>query len=445
MNAQSTTEVWLASAETVTTANERLAQTNATHIVWVEESGVLGVGALQIIEATLARCEVEILYGNSRQSPHGTAHVIRRPAFSPLRLREQDYLGPVIVMNVKWMRSVGGFHNLAAGVHGYDFVLRFDGPSDQVVRVPQVLSIERGVPGNTVAQRLAVERRLSSLAVAASVSNRVDGSRRVEYTPVGDPLVSVIIPTRGSIASIRGDQVALVIQAVAGLIERTDYSNIEVVVVADDPTPQHVIDELVRIAGQRIRLVRFSEEFNFSAKINRGAAYARGDLLLLLNDDTDIIEPGWLSRMVGLAQQPGVGIVGALLLFEDGSVQHGGHVYRQSWPGHIESPEEIGTVDGLGGFDVTREVSGVTAACALVHAEDFYRVGGLSTLFPGNYNDVDFCLKIRSAVGNAVWSPDARLFHFESKTRDATILPDDIARIRERWGTRLLVDQYWQD
>jgi len=125
MNARSTTEVWLASAETATTANERLAQTKATHIVWVEESGELGVGALQIIEAALARCEVEILYGNSRQSSQGPPQVIRRPAFSPLRLREQDYLGPVIVMNVKWMRSVGGFHNLAAGVHGYDFVLRF--------------------------------------------------------------------------------------------------------------------------------------------------------------------------------------------------------------------------------------------------------------------------------------------------------------------------------
>jgi GT2 family glycosyltransferase len=438
-------EVWRASDETAATANRRLTETAATHIVWVEEFGELEYGALQIIEATLERFAVDLLYGNSRDSADASARVVRRPAFSPLRLREQHYLGPVIAMSVQWMRSVGGFHDRAATVHGYDFALRFDGRPERVVRVPQVLSVELAAPGNAESQRVAVERRLASLAISASVSDRPDGSLRVSYAPAGDPLVSVIIPTRGSIAEIRGAHVALVVGAVRGLVERTGYSNIEVVVVADDPTPQPVIDDLVRIAGQSLRLVRYSEAFNFSAKMNRGAACARGDFLLLLNDDIDIIEPGWLSAMVGLAQQPGVGIVGSLLLFEDGSVQHGGHVYRQSWPGHIESPEENGTVGGLGGFDVTREVSGVTAACALVRAEDFYRVGGLSTKFPGNYNDVDFCLKIRSTVGSAVWSPDARLFHFESKTRDATILPEDIARIRQRWGTRLLVDQYWED
>lgn len=432
----STVEVWLASGLPYESANQRLAECAATHIAWVEDSGELSSGAIGTIEATLDRFDVDILYGDSVQ-PDGRR--ISRPIFSPLRLREQDFLGPVVVMSVEWMRQTGGFAESADGAHGYDFALRYDGKAERVVRVPQVLSIDR-TPRTTGALTLtALQRRIG----ATSVTERADGSRRVRYPPVGNPLVSVLIPTRGTTAEIRGRDVCLVVEAVRGLIERTDYRNIEIVVVADDPTPQAAIDELIHIAGDRLRLVRYSDPFNFSAKVNRGAVFARGEYLLLLNDDVEVIEPDWLSTMIGLAQQSTVGIVGSLLLFEDGTVQHGGHVYRESWAGHIEAPEEIDGFDPLGAFGVTREVSGVTAACALISAETFREVGGLSELLPGNYNDADLCLKVRATGKTVVWSPDASLFHFESKTRDAAILPEEIDLLRTRWGTRLLIDQYW--
>jgi GT2 family glycosyltransferase len=437
-------EVWHASDATAETANRHLAETDATHIVWLEQYGELVAGALEVIEATLSRFDADLMYGDTYETSTESAPVVR-PTFSPLRLREQDYFGPVIVMDVGWMRSVGGFDPGAANIHGYDFALRFDGAPERVIHIPQVLSMERGKSEEGELQLAAVRRRFVCQPISAVVAARADGSRRVSYESTGEPLVSIVIPTRGSTAEVKGRDIALVVEAVRGIVERTDYSNIEVIVVADDPTPQQVIDELIAVAGEHLRLVRYSEPFNFSAKINRGAVYARGEFLLLLNDDIDVIEPDWLSTMMGLVQQPGVGIVGSLLLFEDGSVQHGGHLYRESWAAHVESPQEKGNVDRLGGFGVTREVSGVTAACSLVRAEDFWRVGGLSTEFPGNYNDVDFCLKIRSTGGTAVWSPDAKLFHFESKSRDATILPDEIMRLRQRWGTRLLIDQYWAD
>ena len=438
-------EVWKSTDETVETANQKLAQTEATHVVWLESAGHLLPGSLEAIESTLASFDVDLLYGDSRGPDAGGSTITERPAFSPLRLREQNYLGPVIVMSVSWMRSVGGFDERAQGVHGYDFALRFEDAPARTVRVPQPLSFDSEADENGAAELAAVRRRLASLHSVAEVTVRPNGTRRVAYRPLGEPLVSVIIPTRGSSADIRGNRVTLVVEAVRSLIERTSYSNIEVIVVADDPTPQRVIDELRQMAGDRLRVVRYSDPFNFSAKINRGAAYAGGELLLLLNDDVEVIDEEWLSILVGLAQQPGVGIVGSLLLFEDGSVQHGGHLYRESWAGHVESPQEIGGPDALRAFALTREVSGVTAACALLTAVNFARVGGLSTLFPGNYNDVDLSLKIRSTGNSAVWSPDARLFHFESKSRDATILPHEIALLRQRWGTRLLLDQYWAE
>jgi GT2 family glycosyltransferase len=235
------------------------------------------------------------------------------------------------------------------------------------------------------------------------------------------------------------------VDAVRGLVESTDYANLEIVVVADDPTPQQVIDKLRSIAGSQLRLVRYSEPFNFSAKINLGAIHATGDYLLLLNDDVEIIGPNWLAILLGLVQQRDVGMSGALLLFEDGTVQHGGHIYRDQWAGHIESPSETGASDSLAAFGVTREVSGVTAACALMSADTFWAVGGLSPDFPGNYNDVDLCLKVRSLGKSIVFSPDARLFHFESKTRDPMVGAREIGALRERWSTRLIVDDYWRE
>jgi len=436
-------EVWRADALSAELANSRLLTTEVTHVVWVENGADLEMGSVALIEATLARFEIDILYGNTRDPAASDGPITVRPTFSPLRLREQNYLGSVVVMSVSWMRSVGGFDPRAAGVHGYDFVLRFSGSAHRVVHVPESLCSQSVVRDTASAECDAVTRRLASRPPSAVVSHRPDATRRVAYELVGNPLVSVVIPTRGSSAVIRGSRTPFVVEAVRGLIERTDYLNLELVVVADDPTPQPVIDALVRIAGDRLRLVRYSEPFNFSAKVNRGAVYARGDYLLLLNDDVDVIHPEWLARMLALVQQPDVGIVGSLLLFEDGLVQHGGHLHHGSWAGHIRNPEEIGVTDKLQAFGITREVSGVTAACALLSAETFWRVGGLSTEFPGNYNDVDLCLKIRSSGGSAVFTPDARLFHFESKTRDASIRPDEIARLRQRWGTNLLIDQFW--
>ncbi len=438
-------EIWYSLRETAASANERLASTMATHILWLDGDSELAPGALDHVSHALARFQIDLAYGDSIVPSITPARRIVRPAFSPLRLREQDFLGPAVVMAVAWMRSVGGFDPRAETVHGYDFALRHSGPAARVVCIPEVLTVVGTESDAAQAEASAVERRLDAEGVRASVDLRKDGSRRIVYGVTGDPLVSVIIPTRGSRARVHGADRLLVADAVRGLVESTDYAKLEIVVVADDPTPQQVIEELRSIAASRLRLVRYSEPFNFSAKINLGAIHATGDYLLLLNDDVEIIEPNWLAMLLGLVQQRDVGISGALLLFEDGTVQHGGHIYRDQWAGHIESPSETGASDSLAAFGVTREVSGVTAACALMSADIFWAVGGLSPDFPGNYNDADLCLKVRSLGKSVVFSPDARLFHFESKTRDPTVGAKEIGALRERWSTRLIVDDYWRE
>lgn len=394
-----------------------LAEESADLILWLGAGATPAPGGLRTLERVVARFPADLYYSDSLDRPRAGAKaaIVHRPVLSPIRLRSQDYLGKVRAFGRDAVIAAGGF---SAGDGSITGLTRRVAKGGNTVRIPEPLWLGLG-----------------DLPPAAEV---------VDYPIVGEPLVSILIPTRGTSATIGARERVLVLDAISGIRQKSTYRNLEFVVVADDATPQAVIDELAAM-GPDVRLVRWSAPFSFSAKLNRGAAYARGEYLLLLNDDVELISPGWIEAMLGLLQQPGVGLVGAALFFEDGSVQHGGHLYQDLGAGHIAFHWAEGRDDALGSLAVDREVSGVTAACALVSAADYAAVGGFSALLPGNYNDVDFCLKIRSTGLSVVWTPRARLFHYESKTRIATVASSELKTLRQRWSPRLLVDSYWRE
>lgn len=423
-----------------TALEDLLASTRSDWILWMDASARLVPGALGIVEAEISRFDIDLFYGDSLLVGAGR---IRRPAFSPLRLRAQDYLGDLRGFRVEAVRQRGGFRTVGAGADPLDLALRLGVNADRVLRIPQALTMSReAFHPATEARRRAVSRFVEEQGIVADV-RLVGRALRVRYPVPSESLVSIIIPTRGGMARVRGRDGVLVVDAVRGILERSTHTSLEFVIVADDETPQSVVDELVGLAGDSLRLVRWSDEFNFSAKINRGAIYASGEYLLLLNDDVEVISPGWIEALLGLAQQPQVGLVGALLLFEDGTVQHGGHLYSSSWAGHIAMGWAAGRDDELGSMTVEREVSGVTAACAMIRADTFWEVGGLSLDYAGNYNDVDLSLKVAATGRCIMWTPHARLHHFESKTRVATVTPAELGTLRAHWGTRLLADPFW--
>jgi GT2 family glycosyltransferase len=148
--------------------------------------------------------------------------------------------------------------------------------------------------------------------------------------------------------------------------------------------------------------------------------------------------------MLGLAQDPTVGLVGAMLYFDDETIQHAGHVYHAMTPSHIGYGMDPGEIGPGFAFRVERECSGVTAACAMIRKSVFYEVGGMSTLFAVNYNDVDLSQKIRSTGRRIIWTPYAKLFHFESKSRAIGIGAAEVGLVRRRWGRLLEVDPYWR-
>jgi GT2 family glycosyltransferase len=250
--------------------------------------------------------------------------------------------------------------------------------------------------------------------------------------------VSAIVPSIGAGGRVGGVERTFVVESVRSVLATANV-DIEVIVVAGREMPSAVADELAQL-GAQVRLVDYDEAFNFSAVVNLGAAHAVGEHLLLLNDDTEVISPDWLVRMID-ACAPSVGAVGARLLFEDGTLQHAGHHYRTAL-GHVGFGLPGDSAGRNGVLTRRRPVAGVTAACMLTPFAVFDAVGGFTTQLPGNYNDVDYCMKLRLAGWSSVYEPAAVLYHFESRSRVAGIRPEEIELIQGRWLTHLVYDPF---
>jgi GT2 family glycosyltransferase len=264
---------------------------------------------------------------------------------------------------------------------------------------------------------------------------------------VGDPepVVSVIIPTR--------NHAELLERTVSGLLDRTDYPAMEILIAdngSDEPDTLALLRRLE--ADRRVRILRLPGPFNYSALNNAAVRQASGTLLLLLNNDMDVIHPDWLRAMVVQAIRPGIGAVGAKLLYPDDTIQHAG--LTLGLPA-IASHQYLGRSRRDPGFfrhlALVRNVTAVTGACLMVRRERYWEVGGLDEVaLQVAFNDVDFCLRLVERGYRNVWTPHAELYHLESASRGAdqtrskaARFSGEIATMRQRWGHVLHADPYW--
>ncbi|WP_146184977.1 glycosyltransferase family 2 protein [Agromyces badenianii] len=423
--------------------NARLAESTAEFLFVIRWGVVLADLLPKVVGFHDRFPAVALTYGDSVSE---AGHPLLRPLFSPIRLRSNDYLGPVVTSRIDELRAIGGFRSEARRAQLLDLALRAGAAGWEIALNPAVLATEDLAPGDfagtSAAQNAVVSAHLAEIGVDAAVDEIKPFIRRVRYAIVDAPLVSIVIPTRGGAASIAGTDRVLVVEAIKGIVERSTYPNVEFVVVADRETPDSVVEQLEQLCGDKLRLVLWDAPFNFSAKMNRGAVAASGEYLLLLNDDVEVVTDDWIETLLGLAQQEGVGIVGAQLYFEDSTVQHAGQVYTGGVAGHAAFGWAGGRDDAIKSMATDHEVSGVTAACALIRRDVYFEVGGFTRELPGNYNDVDLNMKVRSSGRSAVFSPWARLYHFESKSRDPRILESDLTTLQSRWSRRMQVELY---
>ncbi len=325
---------------------------------------------------------------------------------------------------------------------------------ERIRHIPHVLYHQRAVSGSAVrapvAKNSATERARQAIADFLT-TRRIDAQvvpgdlphcHRVRYALRELPLVSAIIPTR--------DQAALLRTCVTGLLDRTDYPNLEIIIIDNrsrEPDTHAYFAELA--ADPRVRIVGYDKPYNYAAINNFAAGLASGSMLCLLNNDIEIIHSDWLREMVSHALRPGVGGVGALLYYPDDRVQHAGTILGLGGvAGHPYRWQPRGAPGYLGRARVIQNLSAVTAACFVVPAKVFAEVGGFDDRnLTIAYNDVDLCLRIGERGYRIVWTPHAELYHHESASRGPDTDPDkrnrfaaEMAHMRRRWGAVLQHD-----
>lgn len=441
----------------VAASNDALARATGEFVVLLDHDDVIEPEALALVEAQVQQHpDLDYCYSDEDHlSMDGRCiNPFYKPDWSPERLRAQNYCCHLSVFRASLLAEVGGFREGFDGSQDYDLILRATERARRVVHIPVVLYHWRQLPTSVAgdsgakpyaydAGRRALQEHCDRTGIDAVVEDgQLPGTYRIRRAVPGDPLVSVIIPTCGTVGRPWGVERCYAVGAIES-VKRHTSRRVEFVLVVDTWTPPHHVDAMLAAAGDTpVQLVWYDRKFNFSEKMNLGACHASGDLLLMLNDDVEVITDEFLDPMIPLAFETDVGAVGAKLYFEDGRLQHAGHVYNGGpyhimfrWPGDELGPSAL--------LVVQRECIGVTGACLLIRPDVFDAVGGLSPLFPGSFNDVDFCLKLHSAGYRQVWTPHTELYHFESASRDPTVTDEEHALIEARWAHLLRHDPYY--
>ncbi|MFT4101337.1 MAG: glycosyltransferase family 2 protein [Burkholderiaceae bacterium] len=364
--------------------------------------------------------------------------------------RSQNMISHFGVYRTSLIRQVGGFRPGFEGSQDYDLALRCIetlAPS-QIIHIPRVLyhwrihsqSTSQGDQAKPYAAR-AAQRALTEHMARIGLLSQVEWlpfGFRVHYPlPTKLPKVAIVVPTYN-----RHD---LLKQCIESVLEKTDYANIELIVVdnnSDEPASLAYLETLRR--DSRVRVLIDRGPFNFSALNNGAISQTDAEFVVLLNNDTEVIEAGWLGEMVGVACQPGVGAVGARLLYPDDRVQHAGIVMGPlTLAGHAHRFLPKNAYGYFGRARLRQDISAVTAACLLVRRSLYQHVGGLDEVnLTVAFNDVDFCLRLQELGYRNVYTPFAQLYHHESATRGADASPTK----RQRFQREVEYMQYrWQE
>lgn len=373
-----------------------------------------------------------------------------KPDFNPELLRSMPYLGGVMLVRQDILRDLG-WDDRYPGTEDYDLALRVweAAGGDTLVHLPDILyhrDAQSRRSAVTIKEMIAAARAALGAHLGRTVAGATvqDGpfpaSFRVRYPLPRTPSVSILIPTRNEVEQLQ--------RCLETLLGTTDYPDFEVIVLDNDssePEARQYLDGLIaatRDLGGRLRVLPCPGPFNFSAMINRGAAAARGEYLLLLNNDTATLHPDWLREMMARALQPGVGAVGARLLFPGGRVQHAGVVLGIGDAAPADHPFLGLAADAPGYFGRARlaqDYTAVTAACLLVSRADYAAVDGMDEAnLAVAYNDIDLCLKLRRRGRRVIYTPYATLLHEGSKSQHSQVEAISDAhrqvRFREEFG-----------
>ena len=379
-----------------------------------------------------------------------------KPDFMLDNLRSNNYICHLTTFSKVLMEQAGGGERAEYnGSQDYDLFLRLTEKAQKIAHIPHALYYWRSSPNSTAsdisAKTYCIDAGIAALkAHYARCGVAVDdvtlipgtpGYYKTDYTIEHPGRVSILIPTCDHIRDLE--------TCVESIYARTTYPDFEILLIENNSKEEQTFRSYERMRKEHPDTLKVltwqGKGFNYSALNNFGAQYATGEYLLLLNNDTEVITPGWLEEMVMYAQQKRVGCVGAKLLYPDDTIQHAGVGFGIGGvAGHLHKYFPA-TSDGyMGRLNYVQDVYGDTAACLLIRKEIYDEVHGLDESYAVAFNDVDFCVRVREAGYTNVFTPFAQLYHYESKSRGMEDNPEkqkrfqgEVLRFQARWGDLL--------
>lgn len=435
--------------------NAGLREARGDWVAFIDHDDLFVPGAIAVIaNAILNHPDADFFYtdeilANAALRPIGA---FCKPAFDSVLLSGMNYINHFSIFRRSRLEGAGGLRTDREGSQDYDLLLRYlaNSKPGSIIHIPYLAYIWRRDDKSYSAVHSAqavISARLALASVHASAGRPVDvlpaldaNLHRVRMRGRERPLVSVIIPNK--------DSMPLISRILSDLQTRTDYPAMDIVVVDNGSTSADVLALYGRLGGTVTAEIK-AAPFNFAAMCNRGARIGKGDAFLFLNNDIEVQDAGWLDEMVSCLAFKDTGVVGAKLLYPDGTTQHNGVIVGLGEAaGHWYIGEPAGEPGPMGRFNVRQTLTAVTGACMLVTRRCFEAAGGFDEVaFPIAYNDIDFCLRARALGFRTVWTPFAQLIHHESATRgsDETGINNErfkqeFERLQKRHGTQNYLD-----
>ena len=381
--------------------------------------------------------------------------VFRKPDFDPVRLRGQNYCCHFSVFRNSLLDEIGGFREGFDGSQDFDLILRATERARTVAHIPGILYHWRVVPGSAAgdvhakpyaydAGKKAVESHFARHKISVDVAKLNPGNYQHRFVTTDAsklPHVSIVIPTRGDTSRVWGAATCMVENTVHNIVQNSTYPSFDIVVVRDVNSDGSMVHPFALPAQKNIQCVDFFDTFNIAAKWNIGVLASRGEIVVVLDDDTQIASPDWLEQLVGQFQFPNIGVTGPMLQQEDGRVFSAG-MSLQPKPRQISRGESSSHIGWMGIHTVARTVTAVSGACMAFRRSAFDEVGGFSENYQYSYADVDFCLKLKSNNLDTVWTPEAKVYHFDARTRGDKSVDSDQSVFEKRWGRMCGEDAY---
>ena len=437
--------------------NACLDMATGDYIALFDHDDILHPAALHEMMMVICEKDADIVYTDEAVfiSPdiRKISSIHFKPDFAPDNLRANNYMCHFTAFKRSMLDRTGGFRSEYDGSQDHDMMLRLTEAADRIEHIPEVLYFWRAHPQSVasgidakgyaaVAGRKAVMDSLRRQGLEATVeSTKVHPCIfRIRYALTDTPLVSIVIPNCDHI-----DELKICIDSI---LSRSTYRNYEIIIAENNSCESRTFDYYDQLTEKHdnIRVIIWEGEPNYSAINNYAVRNAvKGEYILLLNNDTEVITPSWIEEMLMFAQRGDVGAVGAMLFYPNDTIQGAGIILGLGGAaGHAYHRAKRGGDGYMGRLAYAQDMTAVTAACMLVRRDVWDEVGGLDEEFALSFNDVDLCMKIRREGYLIVWTPYAELYHYESASRGMDDTPEKKARFdseaalfRSRWGTEL--------